>query len=109
MDEKVKNLPRLRIYETTVSKNWPNGRRPALLNDDMRLYTGFAIKVAAHQWSEIVTVHDGRTTTAYVTHEGFDMAHRGPAIHCLRGVTSQHRKAVREWFRDFCGREVDFV
>ncbi len=109
MSDKSQDSPRLKLTEMTASKNWPAGRRPVWFNEDARLYTGFSVRVAAHDWEQIVTVFDGRATHAYVTANGFDVAHHGPEINMLKGTRAQHRKAVRDWFRDLCQREVEFT
>jgi hypothetical protein len=100
----------LKLTETTPSKNWPAGKRPEWVDERTRLYTGCTITAAAQEWSQIVVHFDGEATTAYLTHAGFDLDLKGPAIHKLKGETGQYRKVVSEFFRDFCfGDEVVFT
>lgn len=98
----------LTLHETTPRANWPAGRMPEWVDEGTRLYTGFELLVAAHRWREIVVAYDGSDTTAYVTANGFDMGHHGPAIHAVRGKGACYRRVVREWFRAFCSTEVTF-
>ena len=100
----------VRLHETTPRKNWAHRRMPEWVDERTRLYTGCTITAAAQEWSEIVVHFDGEATTAYITHAGFDLALKGPAIHQLKGETGQYRKVVTEFFRDYCfGDEVVFT
>lgn len=100
----------VRLHETTPRKNWVHRRMPDWVDERTRLYTGVNITAAAQEWNEIVVHFDGEATTAYITHNGFDLALKGPAIHKLKGETGQYRKVVTEFFRDYCfGDEVVFT
>lgn len=97
------------IRETTPADNWPVGRRPQWVEENSRLYAGFKLRVAGRDWREILTLYDGAgCTTAYVTASGFDPMRPGPALHRIKARTACHRRVIREWFRDFCGVEVEF-
>ena len=99
----------IRLHETTPRKNWTHRRMPEWVDERTRLYTGCTITAAAQEWSEIIVHFDGEATTAYITHAGFDLDLKGPAIHKLKGETGQYRKVVTEWFDVFTGREVVFT
>lgn len=95
------------LIEATPAKNWPAGRRPEWVDERTRLYTGVSIRAAGRKWHEILTAYDGTFTTAYLTQNGFDLEHHGPAINVVKGAC--HRKAVREFFRDQYQLEVRFA
>lgn len=97
------------LHEYTAAKNWPAGRRPEWADMGARLYTGLSITAAGREWTELVTVHEGDKTTVYLTQNGFDTEHHGPAVHVVRGTTACHRKAVGEFVRDQLGMGVDFA
>lgn len=103
-------MKELTVYETTARENWPHGM-PEWAEENSRLYSGFSLNVATREWHYILTIYDGRKTTAYLTNHGFSAEPSdgcGPAINSIKGKTAQHRKCVREWFRDFCDTEVKF-
>lgn len=99
----------LQITETTPARNWPAGRRPEWVDESIRLFTGFRITSCGRDWTEIVTVYGDGATTAYLTAYGFRLDARGPAIHRIKGNVACHRRVIREWFRDYCGKEVTFT
>lgn len=98
----------IRLAETTPARNWPAGRRPEWVDERTRVYTGVTVDAAAHEWRELVSHFDGEVTTVYLTANGFDLGHKGPAIHRAEGERACHRRAVREWFRDQYHVEVEF-
>lgn len=103
-------MKKLTISETTARENWPHGL-PDWVEENSRLYGGFLLNVATKDWRYILTIYDGKETTAYLTNHGFSAEPSdgcGPAINSIKGKTAQHRKCVREWFRDFCDTEVTF-
>jgi len=102
-------MKKLELTETTARKNWPAWRIPEWADQGARLYTGFKVSAAARDWTEIVTVCEDGITTAYLTAAGFDTKRHGPAIATAKGKAAQHRKVVRQWFREYCGVEVSFV
>jgi hypothetical protein len=87
------------LHENIASKNWPAGMRPEWADEHIRLYTGFKIHVAAHDWRQIVVEFNGKYTTAYVTNASFDLSRHGPAINNYYSDRACYRKVVREWFR----------
>lgn len=99
----------VKLHETTPRKNWLHRRMPDWVDERTRLYTGCTITAAAQEWEQIVVHFDGEATTAYITHNGFDLDLKGPAIHKLNGEVGQYRKVVSEWFRDYCKSEVVFT
>ena len=101
-------MEKLELHELTPSKNWPVGRMPEWVDERTRLYSGFKVSVATKDWTQVLAVFDGESTTAYLTANGFDLEGHGPAIESISGKTEQYRKTVRKWFAESYGVEVSF-